>query len=162
MRKIGIFLLPFTFLLFTGCSYKRDIFISQSYLMTIKMKNVAFSDLGFLNYGKNYTDLQLFSAGNLMLELKISNDICINSHCFSKENFNTKFLNTKYNKNTLNNILNKKSIFSKNGYKKTANGFVQNIKQNGLVIKYFVSKDEIYFKDYSNHILIKLIKMESR
>ncbi len=161
MKKNGIILLFLTFLFFTGCSYRRNISKSQSYLITIKMKNMAFNDLGFLNHGDNYIDLELFSVGNIILELKIGNHICVNSHCFSKERFNARFLSTHYNVDTLSNILNKKPIFSKAGYQKTADGFTQNIKQNSLIIKYIVSKDKIYFKDYSNHIIIKLIKMEN-
>ncbi len=160
-RRLSIILPMIIILLFSGCSYKRDILKSQSYLITIKMKSVAFSDLGFLNYGKNYTNLQLFSAGNPVLELKIGKNICINSHCFSKTGFNERFLSNHYKQNTLSNILNKKTIFKKSGYKKTTNGFMQNIKQNSLVIKYIVSKDKIYFKDFSNHIIIKLVKMEN-
>jgi hypothetical protein len=160
-NKLSVIIMMAIFLSYSGCSYKRDINKSQSYLITIKMKNTAFNDLGFLNYGKDYTDLQLFSAGNLVLELTISNKICINNHCFDKKDFNTRFLSNSYNVDTLSNILNKKPIFSKVGYKKTTNGFMQNIKQNSLVIKYIVSKDKIYFKDFSNHIIIKLVKMEN-
>jgi len=117
-KRLSIILPMIIILSFSGCSYKRDILKSQSYLITIKMKSVAFSDLGL-------------------------------------------FLSNLYKQNTLSNILNKKTIFKKSGYKKTANGFMQNIKQNSLVIKYIVSKDKIYFKDFSNHIIIKLVKMEN-
>ncbi len=146
-----------TFLfLFIGCSYKIPIQKSQSYIITMKMRDVAFSDMGFLNYGKDYIDLQLFSAGSLVLELEISKNICINSHCFSKKEFNNRFLSKEYNSNILENILNHKPIFNQKGYEKHKDGFSQIIREKNIDIKYFVSKDKIYFKDYKNHILIKL------
>ena len=156
MKKIALSFFTILLFLFSGCTYKREINISKSYIVTIKMKNIVFSDLGFLNYGKDYTNLQLFSAGNLILDLKIGEYICINSHCFEKKEFNRRFLSPLYDENTLENILNKQTIFDKIGYKKSDSGFSQIIKQKNLNLKYFVSKDKIYFKDYKNHILIKL------
>ncbi len=148
-------------LLFFGCAYKRAVEKSQSYLFTIKMKNIAFSDMGFLNIGKDFVDLQLFDAGNLVFELKISNYICVNGHCFSKEEFNEKFLSKTYPLDTLERILRGKTIFQKRDLNRKEDGFSQNIKEKDLYIKYFVSKNKIYFKDYKNHILIKLINVGS-
>ncbi len=143
-------------LLFTGCSVKRDIKKSESYIVAIKMKNLRFDDMGFLKYGDNYTELQLFDLSSLVLDLRISDDICINSHCFTKDEFNKRFLTPLYPKDLLENILNKKPIFDKADFKKSGTGFIQNINKKNIHIKYIISGDKIYFKDFLNHFLIKL------
>ncbi len=147
-------------LLFAGCSVKRDIKKSESYIVAIKMKNLRFNDMGFLKYGDNYTELQLFDLSNLVLDLKISDNICINSHCFSKDEFNKRFLTALYPKDLLKNVLDKKPIYKKVGFIKNDNGFMQNIDKNNIHIKYIISGDKIYFKDFSNHFLIKLQRIK--
>ncbi len=143
-------------LLFSGCSVKREIKKSESYIVAIKMKNLRFNDTGFLKYGDNYTELQLFDVSAPVLDIKISDDICINSHCFSKKEFNARFLSPLYPETLLENVLNKKPIFEKTGFKKSKDGFVQNIDKKNIHIKYIISSDKLYFKDFSNHFLIKL------
>ncbi len=124
------------------------------------MRDLRFNDMGFLKYGENYTELQLFDLSNLVLDLKIADKICINSHCFSKERFNTRFLSPLYPRTLLENVLNKKPIFKKAGFKKSDAGFMQNIDKKNIHIKYIVSSDKIYFKDFSNHFLIKLKRIK--
>jgi len=155
LRFERVFVIFFIFLL-AGCSIKREIYKSQSYTVTIKMKNLAFNDTGFLKYGDNFIELQLFDLSNLVLDMKIDDEICLNSHCFAKSEFNKRFLNTLYPKNFLKNVLQKKPIFNGEGYIKNKNGFLQIIKRKNIYIKYIISSDKLYFKDFSNHILIKL------
>ena len=143
-------------LLFAGCSIKRDIKKSESYIVAIKMKNLRFNDMGFLKYGDNYIELQLFDLSSLVLDMKISDNICINSHCFSKKEFNERFLSPFYPDTLLENVLNKKPVFKKVDFIKTDNGFVQKIDKKNIHIKYIISGDKIYFKDFLNHFLIKL------
>ncbi len=142
-----------------GCAVKPPILNSQSYVVTIKMKGIAFNDMGFLNYGKNFTDVQLFSLGTLIFELKINNYISVNSHSFTNKEFNKQFLSSNYPDHILEHILNKKPIFLKENYERKKDGFEQIIKKKNISIKYFVSNNEIYFKDDKNHILIKLKKI---
>jgi hypothetical protein len=160
MRRFGLSFFILIFFLLQGCVFKNSVLQSKSYIVVIKMKNMAFNDTGFLNKSKDFTELQLFSAGNLVLDLKVGEYICLNSHCFNKEEFNKKFLSKDYNPQTLENILNARAIFNKMGYKKDNDGFSQIIVKKNLHIKYFVRKDKIYFKDYKNHILIKLTPLK--
>jgi len=154
MKKIAIFMMLALF--FVGCAVKRDIQKSESYVVTIKMKGMAFNDTGFLKYANHYTELQLFDLSNLVLDIKISDDICINSHCLSKSDFNRRFLTPLYPKTLLENVLNKKPIFKKEGYQRTKEGFLQIIDKKNLHIKYIISDDKLYFKDFTNHFFIKL------
>ncbi len=147
-------------LLFAGCSLKRDIKKSESYMVVIKMKNLRFSDAGFLKYGDNYTELQLFDVSAPVLDIKISDDICVNSHCFGKKEFNARFLSPFYPETLLENVLNKKPIFEKEGFQKNKSGFLQNIDKKNIRIKYIISSDKLYFKDFSNHFLIKLTRIK--
>ena len=161
MKKIAIFIILLLLsLFFAGCAIKRDIQKSESYLITIKIKNMAFNDTGFLKYANHYTELQLFDLSNLVLDIKISDNICINSHCLSKNEFNRRFLSPLYPKTLLENVLNKKPIFKKVGYQKTKDGFLQIIDKKNLHIKYIIRDDKLYFKDFSNHFLIKLKRIK--
>ena len=161
MKILKIFSILLLTLFIVGCSYRVPIRTSQAYAVTIKLKGLAFSDTGFLNLGKEYTELQLYDAGEPVFKLKISQYTCIDSHCFEKDEFNKKFLSKNYNPQTLENILNGRPIFGKTGYKEEKDGFSQTIVKKNLHIKYFVRKNKIYFKDYKNRILIKMTKIGS-
>ena len=129
-------------------------------MVVIKMKNLRFNDTGFLKYGDDYTELQLFDVSTPVLDIKISDDICINSHCFGKKEFNARFLSPLYPETLLENVLNKKPIFEKAGFKKSNDGFAQNIDKKNIHIKYIISSDKLYFKDFSNHFLITLTRIK--
>jgi len=129
-------------------------------MVVIKMKNLRFNDTGFLKYGDDYTELQLFDVSTPVLDIKISDDICINSHCFGKKEFNARFLSPLYPETLLENILNKKPIFEKTGLKMSDNGFLQYIDKKNIHIKYIISSDKLYFKDFSNHFLITLRRIK--
>ncbi len=158
MKKIFIFMV---ILFFTGCAYKPPIQLSKSYSVVIKLKGLRFGDVGFLRYGNgDYTDLELFDAGNLVLKIEADKNICVNSHCFGKSEFNRRFLSKEYPKDFFVNVLRKRVIFQKRGYKKRKNGFIQRIVEKKLDIIYRIDEKSIYFKDRKNHILIKLKEMD--
>ena len=92
-KKIVLYL---GILFFVGCAVKPNKIKSKSYLVTLKFANIRFSDVGFLNTGKNYTNLQVFSAGTPLIELKIQDDICIDYICMGKMDFNRDYLNPNY------------------------------------------------------------------
>lgn len=158
MKKIFIFIM---ILIFAGCSYKPSIRISKSYSVVIKLKGLRFSDIGFLRYGEgDFADLELYDAGNLVLKIETDKSICINSHCLKKEEFNRRFLSQEYPRDFFINILHKRAIFEKKGYKKSGNGFIQKITGEKLDIIYKVDNKSLYFKDRKSHILIKLKEID--
>jgi len=152
-KKIVLYL---GILFFVGCAVKPNKIKSKSYLVTLKFADIRFSDVGFLNTGKNYTNLQVFSAGTPLIELKIQDDICIDYICMIKMDFNRDYLNPNYPDEIMQNILHGKAIFNSKNINKTDEGFTQNLKSENYEIIYEVTKDSIYFKDFINRVLIKL------
>lgn len=63
-----LFYLTLVLGLFTlsGCATKKEISQSESYLISVKNKQIALSDTGFINQGKAYTNVQIFSMGNVL------------------------------------------------------------------------------------------------
>jgi hypothetical protein len=90
---------------------------------------MKFYDKGFISKYENYTQVQIYSAGKTVLDLKIYEDkVCKSTfECESLDEFNKKYLHFSYKKNFL------KTIFDD-------------------------IKDEIVFKDLENKITIKIKK----
>lgn len=143
-------------ILFSGCVVKNSISKSQSALILLKSSSFKFYDSGFINLG-DFTNLQIFSTGNLILNLNFhKNSICIDGNCFKKEVFNSNFLNSKYPKNLFERVILGEKIFNQEGLREIDGGFEQKI-EGSFDIKYRVIKGrEIYFKDRFSKILIKI------
>lgn len=139
-----------------GCSVKQEIHSSKPYLITIKTPQMAFSDAGFLNQGNNYTQLQIFSAGTLLLNLEMSESVCLDGSCLNKLSFNKRFFGTEHYESILNDIVHKKPLFNGVNYLKTATGFSQEIDSKEASIVYKVEGDIRFFKDTKNGVLIRL------
>jgi hypothetical protein len=66
-------------LFLSGCATKQEITSSETYVITIKNKQIALSDTGFINQGKDYTNVQIFSAGSVLFNLEMmGSNICLN------------------------------------------------------------------------------------
>jgi hypothetical protein len=91
---------------------------------------MKFYDKGFIYKYTDYTQVQVFSAGTVVLNLKIyENQICKDTfECQSLEAFNKDFLHKSYNKNFL------RELFLKDGKE-----IIHRDKQNGILIK--IKKD---------------------
>jgi len=103
--------------------------IVSSAIILIKTPTMKFYDKGFISKYKNYTDVQIFSAGTSILNLKIyDNQICRDTFkCQSLKSFNTQYLNFKYRDDFL------KKLFNDD-------------------------RKKVIFRDRKNKILIKIIK----
>ncbi len=136
---------------------------STSYKVTMKTKKFSFSDTGFLvNYEKSM-HLNVLAMGKSVLDLKIKkneDDICVGSLCNTKHGFNQSFLVGSYPDDFIENILQKKPIFSGKNLTKTATGFVQQLISDEYKIKYQVTNKGLYFKDKKSNILIKLRELK--
>jgi len=126
MKKIIVSILLLFFML--GCASKQPQ-LSQSATILIKTPAMKFYDNGFITKYDDYTKVQIFNAGNLVLELLLYKDeICKDSlRCQSSVDFNAQYLHKSYQKDFL------KKLFDSNDKK-------------------------IVFKDMENHILIKIVK----
>jgi hypothetical protein len=140
----------------SGCAFTRTITHSQPYLITIKTPQMAFSDTGFLNEAENYTQLQIFSAGTAVLNLEMSDTICLDGTCLDTLAFNTRFFGTEHYAQILHDIVHKKPLYDGRNLEQDEGAFSQNIELPNTSIHYKIKGDERYFKDTKNGILIRL------
>ena len=92
------FLIPLLSLfIFFGCANKEAI-KSSSATILIKTPTMKFYDKGFISKFDTFTQVQIYSAGKTVLDLKIYEDkICQSTfECESLENFNRKYLDKSY------------------------------------------------------------------
>ena len=164
MKKLA-FLLIVT-ILATGCSTK-NIFKpklakkseTKSEKITMKTKKITFSDTGFYKNNSEYIQLQVYEAGVAVANMKFyknEDKVCVGYKCSNKKYFKDNFLSKYYPNNLIINILTKKPILDGKNLQKTADGFIQTIKNTEYDISYKTTTNSIYFKDRQNKILIKL------
>lgn len=105
------FLILFMVILFTGCSIKQPL-KEQSATILIKTPTMKFYDKGFITHYQDHTHLQIYNAGQSVLELKIYKDkICKDTFaCQSLKSFNKDFLHTSYEDDFLPKLFSEKSI----------------------------------------------------
>ncbi|MEA3315314.1 MAG: hypothetical protein U9Q30_05610, partial [Campylobacterota bacterium] len=83
--------------LFIGCSIKEPK-KSESVVILLKTPLLKFYDKGFLTKYDDFIDLKIFTAGQLVLELKIYKDkVCKDSfRCVSSKEFNSIYFDSSY------------------------------------------------------------------
>ncbi len=116
--------------IFTGCfSTNEPQISSNSATILIKTPQMKFYDKGFIYKYKEYTQVQIFSAGTAILDMKIYEDkICRTTFkCQNLETFNKENLSSTYPDNFL------KELFERN-------------------------QKEVIHRDKTNDILIKIIR----
>ncbi|NOQ30127.1 MAG: hypothetical protein GQ570_03295 [Helicobacteraceae bacterium] len=117
------------------------------------MKDLRFSDMGYVKSSGNSVKVDLFEVGSAVLNFEIDTLICVsNKGCLSKSSFNEEYLSSSYPDNILQNIFLAKPIFNRENIAINERGFEQNIGS----IKYKVDDRGTYFKDSKKGILIKL------
>lgn len=126
MRLFSILLLTF---LFIGCGAKKPQ-LSQSATILIKTPAMKFYDKGFITTFNNYTQVQIYSAGQTVLDLQLYDDrICRTTfECQSASSFNKEYLHSSYEAN-----------FLKKLFEKEDKNIVHRDKANRILIK--IKKD---------------------
>jgi len=109
----------------SGCALKQPS-LSQSATILLKTPSMKFYDKGFITQYDNYTQVQIFSAGTLVLNLEIYEDrICKSTFkCQSLKAFNAQNLDSSYEDN-----------FIKKLFDKTSKRTVFRDKKNKILIK---------------------------
>ncbi len=148
------FLLIFIFLL-SACSIKNYEHTAAK-IVIIKSPKLKFSDLGYIRHTNDAIELELFFAGHVYKKITINHLICVDNGCMSKSSFNEEYLSQYYPSSLLQNIILGKAIYEGKNILEQNDGFMQEIKNLHVDIKYKVNAKEIYFKDRYNHILIKI------
>mgnify|MGYP005849922659 CR=1 FL=1 len=148
-------LLLILILFFTACSVK-NYEKTETKIIIIKTQKLKFADLGYIRSKGDALELELFVAGKSVFRVAFDSDICTHDGCMSRAAFNAEYLVAAYPDELLQNIILGKAIYDGVYVKKTEDGFEQYLKNSHVDIIYKVSKNEIYFKDAKNTILIKI------
>jgi len=140
-----------------GCT-KPTYTHQKSAFILIKSNQLKFADMGFIYQGNQSTKVEIYASGQALLALRIyNNSICMDRYkCLDPQSFNQRFLVSYYPKEFLSNIFNQQPIFGSQNLIRSTNGFRQRIVTQDLNIDYWIKGSELYFKDYSNGVLIKV------
>lgn len=153
-------LLQVSFLLalfLSGCAVKKDVTTSETYVITIKNKQIALSDTGFINQGNDYTNVQIFSAGSVLFNLEImGSNICLDGRCLDKLSFNQQFLQNEHYAELMQEIIAKQPIYGGKNLQKNSNGFEQELEFLNSHLIYKVEGANLTFRDTKNSILMRL------
>lgn len=154
MKFIRIFFILWVSL-FLGCAPK-TYEINESRLIIIKTPKLKFADLGYIRRNSDEVRADLFVAGTLVQTIEIKTLVCVNEGCVTKSSFNEEYLNSAYPDDLMLNVLLARPIFEKASMQKTESGFIQELKTPEYNITYKIENGNIYFKDRTNKILIKI------
>ena len=161
MRKIyWVGLLAFVLSACVNKEYSRQ----QSAFILFKTPTVRHADLGFIYDNDKEMKIELYSSGQAVLSLEISEThVCMSLlECMSKKSFNEEVLSGYYPEAILENIFRGAVIFDGKNLSKNRNGFTQSIQKKGkYAIEYRVFNKEIIFRDTINAIRIKIKKQQS-
>lgn len=111
--------------LISGCAFNQPQ-LSQSATILLKTPTMKFYDKGFITKYDDYTQVQIFSAGAMVLSLDIYEDrICKSTfECLSLKDFNKQNLNASY-----------KDTFIKELFEKADKNVIFKDKKAGILIK---------------------------
>lgn len=158
--KKSLHVMIFMVFLLSGCATKTPITSSDTYLISIKNKQLALSDTGFINQGKDYTNVQIFSAGTILFNLEVQDDICLDGRCTSRTEFNKLFFEHPHYEAMINDVLEMKPLYDEKNKVTIEGGFEQELDLPSSHINYKVQNKSLYFRDSKNGILIKLKELK--
>ncbi|EAJ1254964.1 hypothetical protein A0Y59_07255 [Campylobacter lari] len=148
---LQIVFLCFVCVFLSSCALKSKTQAQSTYVI-LKTPEFKFADYGFLYKGKNFTSLEFYSASKALLELKISDKICVNGVCYAKTFFNKRFFNNEYYDDFLQDLIYKKPIFYGKNKQATSCGFTQKIISKNYDIFYEVCDKNMSFNDKKSKI----------
>lgn len=100
-------LIPLLILFLSSCGMKEPK-VSQSATILIKTPTMKFYDKGFITTFDDYTQVQIYSAGQTVLDLQLYDDrVCRSTfECQSAKQFNKEFLHSSYEDSFLKTLFN--------------------------------------------------------
>lgn len=158
--KKSLHVMMFFLLLLTGCATKVPITSSDTYLISIKNKQIALSDTGFINHGKGYTNVQIFSAGSILFNLEVQDDVCLDGRCTSRIEFNKLFFEHPHYEAMISDVLEMKPLYDGKNKVTIEGGFEQELDLQNSYISYKVQNKALTFRDSKNGIVIKLKELK--
>ncbi|EPV4111125.1 hypothetical protein ACV52Z_001985 [Campylobacter coli] len=145
-----------------SCSVKNQNFSSQSLMVLIASPMIKINDAAFLKKENKALNLEVYKLGQAFFKLKIREDICLNSVCYSKMVFNQKFFKNAYYEDILKDILEAKPLWNGKNMQKTQCGFNQNLNSANYEIFYEVCDNKISFVDRISRIKIVLMNFKDK
>ncbi len=158
--KKSLHVMVFILFLLSGCTTKIPITSSDTYLISIKNKQMALSDTGFLNHGKDYINVQILSAGAVLFNLEVQDNVCLDGRCTSRMEFNKRFFDYPHYEAIISDILEMKPLYQGKNKVIIDDGFEQDIDLIESHISYKVQYKSLTFRDSKNGILIKLKELK--
>lgn len=105
--------------------------------------------------------IEVYTAGKLVLDIHAGSMVCINDSCLSDDEFIAKYLSPHYPARLLGTIARKELLEMGGDVTPRADGFMQRIISNGEYdITYIVRKNEVFFRDRENGIIIAIKTLE--
>ena len=153
---LWVSLVPLLFL--SGCGAKPFVHENAATII-MKTPKIKFADTGYVRSNEDVVSLELFSAGLAVGRFEIENLICVDGEgCMRKSSFNEEYLSEHYPDTLMENILRSKPIYNGTNLLQSDHGFEQQIMDKYVDIHYKVTERQIYFKDRTNSVLIKIKK----
>ncbi|MDD5051965.1 MAG: hypothetical protein PHO27_04425 [Sulfuricurvum sp.] len=160
MQKFFILWVSIFALIIGGCAPKHYE-ISKPKLIVFKTPKIKFADMGYLRYGGENVEVELFTAGVAVEKISIEDKICVHAGCMSEEAFVREYLSSEYPSDILRRILLAEPISDGQNTTESCSGIrTQYIRDDKMDIVYRLKPDEIYFKDRTNGMIIKISDIE--
>lgn len=160
MQKFFILWASLIALMVGGCSTKHYS-ISEPKIITFKTPKLKFSDTGYIRHEGEAVEAELFTAGVAVEKISIDEKVCVSAGCLSEEEFVREYLSPEYPKDTLRRILLGELIFDGiNTSEQCGGARTQYIRNEKSDIVYRLKKNETYFKDRANGIIIKISDLD--
>ncbi|SFV68911.1 Putative lipoprotein [hydrothermal vent metagenome] len=163
MKKIQTFLTLFSLFFLLGGCVNKTYSQQERIFLVFKTSSIKYADLGFMYEGEEDLKIEMYSNGQALKALKISQtSICLSLfECLDKKTFNQKVLSEYYPHDILSHILRGDKIFSSQNLLNEKNGFSQKISNIGKYeIDYRVLDNKIIFRDTLNAITIKVKRLK--
>jgi len=161
MQYTKLLLLWVLGLMLSACATK-EYTKQESVFIVFKTPTFKHADLGFIYENEEEMKVEIYSSGQAIMSLEISEDsVCMSLfECMGKKSFNKNLLSDSYPESILDNIFKGKKIFNGINLMKTRNGFTQKlVKPDKYDINYSVLNKQILFHDTINNILIKVKRL---
>ena len=147
-------------LLMQGCVQPKPV--STPAVVTFKSPRFKIHDTAFvITRGRDVT-IEVYTAGTLVFEIEAGSMVCINGGCMSDDQFIAEYLSPYYPQRILASVARKEKLAFE-GIETTMkpDGFMQRVQTPGMYdITYIVRKNEVFFRDRLNNIIIAIKILE--
>ncbi len=154
LKRVGLIIIT-TFFLLGGCASPRPV--SHPAVVTFKTSKLRIHDTAFVTLSGKDVAIEVYTAGTLVLDIHAGSMVCINGGCISDDEFIAEYLSPHYPARILGAIARKEVLDMEGSVTSRSDGFMQRIIADGMYdITYTVRKNEVFFRDRINNIIIAI------